>query len=84
MKTYKDFNEGLFSNDIIVSPPKDDIDRAKEYLDGMDADVEWDGDSFEVDEDDWTNEISSRLSYMSGDPRWDWTKHPSYWGKKAA
>jgi len=84
MKTYKELKEGLFSNDIIVSPPKDDIARAKEYLDGMDADVEWDENSFEVDEDDWTNEISSRLSYMSGDPTWDWTKHPSYWGKKAA
>ena len=84
MKTYKDFNEGLFSNDIIVSPPKDDIDRAKDYLDAMDADVEWDGDSFEVDEDDWTNDISSTLSYMAGDPKWDWTKHPKYWEKKAA
>ena len=52
MKTYKELKEGLFSDNIIVSPPKNDIDRAKEYLDGMDADVEWDGDSFEVDEDD--------------------------------
>ena len=82
MKTYKELKEGLFSNDIIVSPPKDDIDRAKEYLDGMDADVEWDGDSFEVDEDDWTNGISSTLSYMSGDPSWDWTKNPKYWKRE--
>jgi len=49
----------------------------------MDADVEWDGDSFEVDEDDWTNDISSTLSYFSGDPKWDWTKHPSYWKREA-
>ena len=82
MKTYKELKEGLFSNDIIVSPPKDDIDRAKEYLDGMDADVEWDGDSFEVDEGDWNN-LSKELSYMSGDPKWDWTKHPSYWKREA-
>jgi len=84
MKTFQDFmTEGLFSDGIIVSPPTDDIARAKEYIDGMDADVEWDGDSFEVDEDDWTN-ISKTLSYMSGDPKWDWTKHPKYWEKKAA
>ena len=82
MKTYKELKEGLFSDNIIVSPPKDDIDRAKSYLDAWDSDVEWDGDSFEVDEGDWTNDLSSKLSYMSGDPRWDWSKSPSKWKRK--
>ena len=70
MKTYKELKEGLFSDNIIVSPPKNDIDRAKNYLDAWDSDVEWDGDSFEVDEGDWNN-LSKELSYMSGDPKWD-------------
>jgi hypothetical protein len=82
MKTYKELKEGLFSDNIIVSPPKDDVQRAKTYLDAWDSDVEWDGDSFEVDEGDWNN-LSKELSYMAGDPKWDWTKHPSYWKKEA-
>jgi hypothetical protein len=82
MKTYKELKEGLFSDNITVSPPKDDVQRAKKYLDAWDSDVEWDGNSFEVDEGDWNN-LSKKLSYMSGDPKWDWTKHPSYWKRKA-
>jgi len=78
MISFQKFYEGIFSDTITISPPKADIDRAKKYLSVWDADVEWDGNSFEVDEDDW-NKLKSELSYMSGDPKWDWEKHPSNW-----
>jgi len=52
MKTYSELTEGLFSDNITVSPPKADIDRAKDLLSTWNADIEWDGNSFEVDEDD--------------------------------
>ena len=61
MKTYSELTEGLFSDNITVSPPKVDIDRAKDLLSTWNADVEWDGNSFEVDEDDW-NDLKKQLS----------------------
>jgi len=78
MKTYSELAEGLFSDNITVSPPKADIDRAKDLLSTWNADVEWDGNSFEVDEDDWTD-LKKKLSYMSGDPKWNWKRNPSLW-----
>jgi hypothetical protein len=81
--SFESVQEGLFSDNIKISPPKADVDRAKMYLDAWNSDVEWDGDSFEVDEGDWTNDLSSKLSYMSGDPKWEWSKHPSNWKKTA-
>ena len=78
MKTYSELAEGLFSDNITVSPPKADIDRAKDLLSTWNADIEWDGNSFEVDEDDW-NKLKGQLSYMSGDPKWEWEENPSNW-----
>jgi hypothetical protein len=78
MKTYSELTEGLFSDNIIVSPPKADIERVKDFLSDWKEDVEWKGKSFEIDEDDW-NDLKKQLSYMSGNPKWNWHKNPSLW-----